>query len=74
MRASFPILLSNDFTKVTVASDFLKVFGKAASGITEEFSYINLYKIMQDNPNKFIKTASEKPETIQVKALLIYLS
>jgi hypothetical protein len=26
MRAFFPILLSNDFPKVTVASDFLKVF------------------------------------------------
>ena len=63
------------FTKLTHQKrcDLLKVFGKAASGITEEFSYTNLYKIMQDNPNKFIKTASEKPETIKVKALVFDL-
>ncbi len=63
------------FTKLTHQKrcDLLKVFGKAAIGITEDFSYTNLYKVMNDNPTKFIKVASEKPENIKVKALVFDL-
>jgi hypothetical protein len=53
--------------------DLLKVFGKSAEGSTEKFSYTAIYKISQEDPVKFIKVASEKPERIKVKALIFDL-
>lgn len=63
------------FTKLThnKRCDLLKVFGKSADNTSEEFSYTKLYEIVKENPSKFIKIASAKPEEIKVKALIFDL-
>lgn len=63
------------FSKLTHTKrcDLLKVFGKSADKSSEEFSYSKLYAILKENPAKFIKIASSKPEEIKVKALVFDL-
>ena len=63
------------FSKLTHAKrvDLLKIFGKAASNVSEDFSYSQLYEIVEDDPKRFMEVAGAKPEMIKIKSLIFDL-
>tara|TARA_R110000787_G_scaffold279645_1_gene389860 strand:- start:9377 stop:10180 length:804 start_codon:yes stop_codon:yes gene_type:complete len=53
--------------------DVLKIFGKATTNSSEDFTYARLYEILEEDPKRFSEVASAKPEEIKVKALMFDL-